>query len=258
VPCATHTFAPIAALHPILSGVPLAHVTAFAILTSKQTEIQDPQIIATTVLPPLVTTTPIHRFTTFHALCVIIGQTLMCASTFFWNEDGRYSINGAVIIILSMVFWAVGLQGVFSLFNEKNPWYARIGMLYAMYGCFGGAGFGFEGLYSSILPVGNKIGVAAYEKFPMQMNLALFWSGPAFPLSMLVLGIFLIVRKFVSPLTGVLIIIGAIAFPLSRISRIDWIAHIADFVLLAGVTSLAFTLNRPAQTVGTRGSVPNA
>lgn len=181
----------------------------------------------------------------------------MCLSTFFWNTDGRYSINGSVIIILSMVFWAAGLQGVFALFNERNPWYARIGMLYAMYGCFGGAGFGFEGLYSAIFPLGNKIGIAAYEKFPLQLNLALYWSGPAFPLSMLVLGILLISRKFASPLVGTLVILGAIAFPISRIARIDWVAHLADFVLLAGIAGLVMNLlvTRP-QTP--RALAPNA
>jgi hypothetical protein len=169
----------------------------------------------------------------------------MCASSFFWDAAGRYTVDGSVIVILSMVFWAAGLPGVFALFNERNPWYARIGLLYAMYGCFGGVGFGFEGLYSAIAGA-DKIGVAAHEQFPIQMNLALYWSGPAFPLSMLVLGIFLIYRRLVSPLTGILLMLGAIAFPLSRISRTEWIAHVADFVLLAGVG--LFILGRPRPT----------
>ena len=172
----------------------------------------------------------------------------MCLSTFSWNADGRYSINGSVIIILSMVFWAAGLQGVFALFNEKNPWYARIGLLYAMYGCFGGVGFGFEGLYSTIFDAGNKIGVRAYEQFPLQMNLALFWSGPAFPLSMVILGGFLTYRKFASPIAGALIILGGIAFPISRISRTEWIAHLADLILLAGVLMLIIRTYTIAQS----------
>ena len=196
--------------------------------------------MTTATLHPDLVTSSHNRLTTFHGFCLISGQLLMGLSSFFWNADGRYTIDGSVIIILSMVFWAAGLQGVFALFNDKNPWYARIGRLYAMYGCFGGVGFGFEGLYSAIFSVGNKIGVAAYEKFPLQMNLALYWSGPAFPLSVLVLGIYLIYRKIVTPLTGTVIILGAIAFPLSRISRTEWIAHVADLLLLTGVGMLVW------------------
>jgi hypothetical protein len=178
--------------------------------------------------------------TTFHGFCLVTGQLLMCISSFFWNIDGRYSINGSVMVIMSMVFWAVGLQGAYSLFNEKNPWYSRLGLLYAMYGCFGGVGFGFEGLYSEIFPVGSKIGVAAHQQFPLQMNLALYWSGPAFPLSLLILGAFMIYRKIVTPVVGALIILGAIAFPLSRISRTEWIAHVADLILFAGVVFMVW------------------
>lgn len=173
----------------------------------------------------------------------------MCASSFFWNSDGGYSINAATIIILSMVFWAVGLQGVFAIFRNDNPWYARLGLLYAMYGCFGGVAFGFEGLFSELFQVGHKIGVAAHEKFPLQMNLVLYWSGPAFPLSMLILGGFLIYRKKAAVLTGILIILGAIAFPVSRIARTEWIAHMADLILLAGIVLLVLATreHKPAE-----------
>jgi hypothetical protein len=67
------------------------------------------------------------------------------------------------------------------------------------------------------------------------MNIVLFWSGPAFPLSLLFLGIMLIIRKIVPVYVGVLIALGGVAFPVSRIIRIDWIAHISDLLLLSAV-----------------------
>jgi hypothetical protein len=179
-----------------------------------------------------------NRLTTFDSACLIAGQLAMCASTFFWNADGSYSVNSATIIILSMLFWAVGLQGVFGIFKDENPWYSRLGLLYAMYGCLGGIAFGFDGLFSEILQSESKIGLSGYERFPLQMNLVLFWSGPAFPLSMLILGGFLIYGKKATVLTGILLIVGAIAFPLSRILRMELMAHLADAVLLAGITLL--------------------
>jgi len=137
-----------------------------------------------------------------------------------------------------MVFWAVGLQGIFNMFRDQNPWYARLGLLYAVYGCLGGIAFGFEGLFGEILGI-DKVGIEAYGKFSLQMNLVLYWAGPAFPLSVMVLGGFMIYRKNAGTITGVLLILGAVAFPLSRIVRTEWIAHIADSLLLAGVTLLA-------------------
>ena len=103
---------------------------------------------------------------------------------------------------------------------------------------FGGAAFGFEGLFTEVLQAGDKMGVAAHEKFPLQMNLVLFWAGPAFPLSMLVLGGFLMYYKKASVLTGALFIVGAIGFPVSRILRIELIAHVADVILLAAIVSI--------------------
>ena len=178
-----------------------------------------------------------HPDRRFWFLCLIIGQLIETISSFFWLDSGRHTLNGAVIVIIGMVFWAAGFIGLFDLFKEKNLWYSRIGLLYAFYGCLGGIAFGFEGLYSQILNI-EKIGVNAFEEFPIQMNLVLFWSGPAFPLSLLILGVMMIVRKVQPVWISVLIIVGAIAFPASRISRIQWIAHVADLTLLIPLASL--------------------
>jgi hypothetical protein len=167
----------------------------------------------------------------FWFLCLIIGQIIETSSTFFWLDTGRHTINGSVLVILGMVFWMVGFIGLFDFFKERNPWYSKIGLLYAFYGCLGGIAFGFEGFYSEAIG-GNKIGVDIFAQFPLQTNLILFWAGPAFPLSLLLLGIMMIVRKVQPTWISILIVIGAIAFPVSRISRTEWIAHLADVILL--------------------------
>jgi hypothetical protein len=167
----------------------------------------------------------------FWFLCLIIGQTIELVSTFFWLDNGRHTLNGSVLVILGMVFWMAGFVGLFDLFKEKNSWYSKIGLLYAFYGCLGGIAFGFEGFYSRAFETDN-IGLETISKFPIQTNLVLFWSGPAFPLSLLILGIMMIIRKVQPPWIGILIVVGAIAFPASRISRVEWIAHAADVILL--------------------------
>jgi hypothetical protein len=167
-----------------------------------------------------------------YAVSLITGQLLSLISVFFWNDSGRHSAGGAVLTILAMVFWSYGFVGLFNLFKNRNPWYARIGLLYAFYGCLGGIAFGFEGLYSVIFEASDKMGVEAHSRYPLHMNLVLFWSGPAFPLTLLVFGIMYIVRKMGPWWIGLLFCIGAIAFPISRISRLDYIAHVADSLLL--------------------------
>jgi hypothetical protein len=163
---------------------------------------------------------------------LIVGQTLHTVSTFLWTDNGRHSIDASVLIILAMVFWAYGFIYLFTMFKEKNPWYFRLGLMYALYGCLGGIAFGFEGLYSAIFSISDKIGVDAYNKYPAHINLVLYWAGPAFPLSLLLFGIMLLIKKAAPWTVGMLFVIGAVAFPISRILRIDLVAHIADFVLL--------------------------
>lgn len=128
---------------------------------------------------------------------------------------------------------------MFDLLKEKSPWYARLGLWYAVYGCVGGIAFGFEGLYSAIFDISDKIGVAAYERFPLQMNIVLFWAGPAFPLTLMILGIVLIIRKIGNKWINLLFTLGGIAFPISRISRIEWIAVVADILLLIPVVVIS-------------------
>lgn len=173
----------------------------------------------------------------FPSCCLVIGQCIEFTSTFFWLENGRHDINGSVLVILGMVFWSVGFVGLFSMFRENNPWYARLGLLYAFYGVLGGIAFGFEGLFSQLFGV-EKAGVDAFERFPLQLNLVLFWAGPAFPLSLLVLGVMIMVRKVQPWWIGLFMCIGAVAFPVSRIMRIAWVGHAADLILLVPLVSV--------------------
>ncbi|MFN8344562.1 MAG: hypothetical protein U0X91_06150 [Spirosomataceae bacterium] len=184
----------------------------------------------------------------FWAISLVLGQLLLAATSFFWKSNGRYSVNGGTLMELSMLFWAIGMMGLFDVLKEKTPFYARLGLLYAMYGIFGGVAFAFEGVYSEIFNVSDKIGAEAHQLFSTQMNILLFWSGPAFPLSLLILGIVYIRTKSFSRWVGALMALGAVAFPLSRISRTLWIAHLSDLLLLLPVCLIAYsfwTKNKP-------------
>lgn len=97
--------------------------------------------------------------------------------------------------------------------------------------------------YSRAMGV-DKIGLEMLAQFPVQTNLILFWAGPAFPLSLLVLWFMMIVRRVQPAWIGALIVLGAIAFPASRISRIEWVAHIADSILLIPLVGVYINSSR--------------
>lgn len=177
----------------------------------------------------------------FWAISLVLGQLLLSLTSFFWKSNGRYSVNSGTFMEIAMVFWAFGFIGLFEIIKGKAPIYARLGLLYAIYGVFGGVAFAFEGVFSEIFNVSDKIGVEAHQFYPIQMNILLFWSGPAFPLSLLILGVIYIRLKSFSWWVGALLAVGAVVFPLSRIMRIEWIAHISDLLLLIPVSVIAFS-----------------
>ncbi len=179
--------------------------------------------------------------TIFWASCLVLGQTLNTLSSFYWESTGRYSMTGSVLIILAMVFWAVGFVGLFGLLKKESPWFSRFGLLYAFYGCLGGIAFGFEGLYSTIFDLSDQVGLEAFEKYPLHMNLVLFWAGPAFPLTLLLFGVMWIFHRKSARWIGLAMAFGGILFPISRILRIELVAHLADLVLLVPVTAILLT-----------------
>ena len=161
---------------------------------------------------------------------LVAAPLLLSFSTFFWQK-GEYGVTGGTLLVLSQVFWIVTFTTLFNSLKTVMPQYASIGLLVAIYGCISGALFGFVGVFSAAFDISHQSYLQAAAAYPLSFNLLLFWAGPLFPLSLLVLGINLI-RKHVVPVwTGVLICLGAIAFPLSRIQRVEVLAHAADVLL---------------------------
>jgi hypothetical protein len=163
-------------------------------------------------------------------ICLIIAPLLFGASTFFW-QNGEYGVIAATLLTISSIFWIPALTALFSLLKAKMPLYYSIGLFIAIYGvCVGGIGFGLLGYFSTIFNIGHQTYIKILAQYPISSGLLLFWAGPLFPLSLLVLGINLIRKKAVETWLGILICLGAVAFPLSRIPRIEIIAHVADLL----------------------------
>ena len=186
---------------------------------------------------------------TLWGLSLILAPALFAISTFFWvRTNGRveYGATGGTIIAVATVFWIPAFIGLFDLLKERMPRFATWGLLVAIYGCIGGAAFGLEGLFADAFRIPHDVRREAWAQFPTAFNLTFFWPGPLFPLSLLVLGTVLIRTKSTPLWAGVLICLAAIAFPVSRIPRIDVVAHAADVLMFVPLayTGLGFLKSR--------------
>jgi len=178
-----------------------------------------------------------HRWHAMFGLSLILAPVLQALSTFFW-VDGEYGVTGGTILVFSMVFWIPALLVLFSLVKDRMPNYAAWGFLIAVYGFVSGVNFGFLGVLTEIFSIPHDKYIQDLSKYPVSSNLLLFQAGPLAPLSLVILGIVFLYTKIVDWKIGLLIMLGGIAFPLSRISRTELFAHIADVLQLIPLSLL--------------------
>lgn len=175
--------------------------------------------------------------------CLIVAPVLFAASTFFW-QNGEYGVEAAILIIFSMFFWIPALTGLFSLVKDKMPRYAVWGLWIAVFGCISGVCFAFLGYLATIFNISHDQYLNLLSRYPVTSQILLFGSGPLFPLSILVLGIALMLNRSVPVWIGILFCLAAIVFPLSRIPRVEWMAHIADLAMLVPSVAIAWQILR--------------
>jgi hypothetical protein len=122
------------------------------------------------------------------------------------------------------------------------PRFAELWLLYLLYGVLGGIAFGLQGFFAGAYGVSGHDSVQRLAAYPIESQVVLWLAGPAFPFALLVLAV---VYQLVPglpdrPSTLVVVMLGlaAVAFPVSRIPRAEWLAHpdalmVAAFALLA-------------------------
>jgi hypothetical protein len=171
--------------------------------------------------------------------CLLAAPLLQAASTFFWR-DGYQGVNAGALILLASVCWVVGLSGLYRALESQAPRFSAIAWPVAAYGCLGGASFGIQGLCEQLMGVDHSEAVRRLEAYPAAAFVAFWVAGPLFPLSVLALGIALTRTRMVPAAVGILLCLGAVSFPLSRIPRESLVAHAADLLLLVPFAWLAF------------------
>ncbi|MFG3423730.1 hypothetical protein [Micromonospora sp. NPDC047730] len=161
---------------------------------------------------------------------LILGATLNLLASFFWEPDSQ-GVTAGTLVALSCFCWLVGLIGLYDRLRATAPRYVAVALPVTVFAVVGGVAFGVQSIHEGLVDVSHARTVELLNQYPFATTL--FWiAGPLFPLTLFALGLVLC-RTRTAPLpVGVLLCLGAIAFPLSRITREVSIAHVADVLLL--------------------------
>lgn len=182
-------------------------------------------------------------------LALILAPLLLAASTFFW-QNGQLGLVGGTIQVWSFIFWIPAMLGLLSLLRGAMPRFAAWAMLLVAMVCIGGANFAMDGIYLAGFGMMNGAPVdpdAFHAIISPASVLVLYLPGLFFPLSLMLIGFLLWRTGNAMPLLALLLIVGALCFPLSRLPRIELLAHLADLLLLAGAGGMGWTFLKGRQ-----------
>jgi hypothetical protein len=102
----------------------------------------------------------------------------------------------------------------------------------AVFGAIGGVAYGVQSIHEGLFAVSHADAVDRLGEHPFAA-FAVYWTcGPLFPISLFVLGLVMAKMRATPLPVGIMVSLGAVAFPLSRITREAPIAHLADLLLL--------------------------
>ncbi|MDG4789114.1 hypothetical protein O7626_24810 [Micromonospora sp. WMMD1102] len=181
---------------------------------------------------------------------LILGPLLNLVSGFFWEPD-RQGITAGTLVALSCTCWLIGLIGLYERLRVVAPRYPAVAMPLTVFASVGGVAFGVQSIHEGLFDASHATTIELLDQHPFAAW-SLYWTaGPLFPLVVFGLGV-LLLRLRAAPLpVGVLLCLGALAFPLSRITREVTIAHLADLLLLLpflylGVRALTDRSGAPA------------
>jgi drug/metabolite transporter (DMT)-like permease len=191
-------------------------------------------------------------------MSLILGPALNLIAGFFWH-DGSQGVTGGTLTALSIGCWLLGLIGLYERLRPRSPRYVAVALGISVFGAVGGVAFAVQAIYEQVLGVAHAVAIDRLNEYPLAST-SLFWiCGPLFPTALAAFGVLLFRLRTAPALVSVLIVLGAAAFPLSRITRQASIAHVADLLLLLpflylGVQQLHTARTAPRQAVHTQPS----
>jgi hypothetical protein len=185
-----------------------------------------------------------HERTLF-GLSLVLAPLLFTASSLFWTTSGEYGVVGGALLVFGSLFWIVAFAALFGALRSRTPRYAVWGWLVAAYGAVcGGAAFAFQGMFVEMHGATHAESLAGLARYPVVAN-AIFWiGGPAFPISLLVLGVILARTRVAPWWAGAMLALGGALFPVARIPRIEGFALGVDLLMLIPAAYFGFNMLR--------------
>ena len=183
---------------------------------------------------------------------LILGPVLNLVATLFWEPDTQGATAGT-LIGLSSACWLIGLIGIFDRLHASAPRYVAVALPVAVFATVGGVSFGVQAIHETLFSATHAHTVELLNEYPFAAT-TLFWTaGPLFPATFFALGLVLAWRRAAPLPVGILLCLGALAFPLSRITREASIALVADVLLVLPFLYLGIRGLRPASRPGAAG-----
>ena len=132
------------------------------------------------------------------------------------------------------------LIGEYERLRERVPVAAGLWLLLLLVGMFGTIAFGLQGFFEGAFGSHDRVGLERFADYPPQSLLVLWLPGPAFPAAMLVFGALLLRTRTAPWWDASLICLAAIAFPLARVLRLEWVAYVVDVLVIIAFAHLAW------------------
>ena len=165
----------------------------------------------------------------------VVAPALLLASTIAYVTSdglGNDPLGGTVQVYAAIAF-GLAVFGVTSRLEPQLPRVATALTIVAMVGVAGATGFGHDSIVYSYDPV-----AALSEQESASAGLSLFLPGIVFPLALAALGVAAAKARIAPRWAGVLLAVGGLCFPVSRIGEIDGLALAADALIAAGLVPI--------------------
>lgn len=186
-------------------------------------------------------------------LALVAAPLLTVIGTFFW-DNGVVSRTTGVFQHYASYAWIFAFFMLFTWIGDRKPTYAFVGLVLGVLGCFGSSNFAQEGLYINAFSMDPAVARTTIQS-ESSFILTVFLPGMLFPLGIFLAGLGLKLAKRAETWICIMICVGALAFPVSRIPRMMSVALVADLLLLIPMVTLAMSQLRAERSTGSAAAV---
>jgi hypothetical protein len=175
--------------------------------------------------------------TRLYGAAAIAAPVLLLASTAAYAAGGGLGEDqlGGTIQVYAMAAFGLALFGLSRLVEPAMPRGAAVLAVLAALGAAGGVGYGIDSLHGGV-HAGAALDETALGPLALQLP------GLLFPVSLIVAGVAL-ARSGAAPLwTGIVLALGGVLFPASRIPSVETLALVSDLLILVALVPVGWRI----------------